>query len=566
MKSVALYARVSSEQQVQQATVASQIAALQERVQADGQMLLPSDIYVDDGYSGASLVRPALERLRDRAAEGGLDVLYVHSPDRLARRYAYQVVLLDELARQGVSVIFLHGPSGQSAEDELLVQVQGVIAEYERAKILERSRRGKLHKARNGIVNALSNAPYGYQYVCKADQEPARYEVVLHEAKVVRSIFEWLVDEQVSIGEIARRLQAQGVHTRTGLAHWNRVTVWCMLQNPAYMGQAAYGKTELVARSKRLRAIRNKPAVPRSAKSSRRNKPESEWLRIAVPAIVSPEVFAAAREQLERNRRLAARNGKGHRYLLQGLTVCTQCGYAYYGKPASRVSTKGRTCYGYYRCVGTDAHRFDGGRVCDNPQVRVDQLDGYVWESVKQTLEDPSRVIAEWSRRGANDGVVGELRVRQDEAKRLLGVQEQTLRRLADAYEAGALELDDLVARSERVRGRIRRAKEELDRANAAVAQTLELNAVVGRLNHFAEQVRSGLDSLDWEQRQQLIRTLVARVEIDHQGATVVYRIPAVETAATSTTSLTQDHGPATTTSPESCQLRWGRDDRDAGV
>ena len=153
MKSIALYARVSSEAQERNATIESQVAALVERAKADGHFVLATDIYVDDGYSGSSLVRPALEKLRDRAAEGALELLYVHSPDRLARRYAYQVVLLEELTRYGVSVQFLNGTMGSTAEDQLLVQVQGIIAEYERAKILERSRRGKLHKAKTGSVN-----------------------------------------------------------------------------------------------------------------------------------------------------------------------------------------------------------------------------------------------------------------------------------------------------------------------------------------------------------------------------------------------------------------------------
>ena len=172
--SVALYGRVSSEQQAQQATIESQIAALKERAEADGHVILPGDIYTDNGYSGASLLRPALEQLRDCAANGSVDLIYVHSPDRLARRYAYQVLLLDEFSKQGAEVKFLNGPSGESAEDELLVQVQGMIAEYERAKILERCRRGKLHKARAGVVNSLSGAPYGYLYVRKTDSEPAR--------------------------------------------------------------------------------------------------------------------------------------------------------------------------------------------------------------------------------------------------------------------------------------------------------------------------------------------------------------------------------------------------------
>lgn len=153
---VAIYARVSSEQQANAHTVASQLAALRQRVAADGLKLLGEHEFVDEGYSGATLVRPELERLRDLAAEGRLDRLYVHSPDRLARKYAYQVLLVDELQRAGVEVVFLNRELGRSPEDDLLLQVQGMVAEYERAKILERSRRGKRHAAQSGSVSVLS--------------------------------------------------------------------------------------------------------------------------------------------------------------------------------------------------------------------------------------------------------------------------------------------------------------------------------------------------------------------------------------------------------------------------
>lgn len=565
VRSIAIYARVSSEQQAQQATVASQVAALEDRAKADGCIVLPSDIYVDEGVSGATLVRPALERLRDRVAQGGLDVLYVHSPDRLARRYAYQVLLLEEFARHGVSVIFLNGPTGRSAEDELLVQVQGMIAEYERAKILERCRRGKLHKARSGVINPLGGAPYGYLYVRKSEDEPARYQVLLHEAKIVRSIFQWLVEEQISIGEIARRLCAQGIPTRKGLSRWDRATVWALLQNPAYMGLAAFGKTEAVQRGQLLRPIRGKSAVPKHAKSAHRDKPKEDWISIPVPPLVSPETFAAAVEQLERNRRLSARNGRGQRYLLQGLTVCTHCGYAFYGKQVSRAAMKGTTRYGYYRCVGTDAYRFEGGRVCHNSQVRVDQLDGYVWDSVQEVLQDPDRVLAEWSQRGAKDGTVTELHTQREEAKKLLHAQDQILRRLRDAYEAGALELDDLVARGDRVRVRIRRAQEELKQAEATLAQTVELKSIVAKLTDFAKHVRQGLDHLDWQQRRQLIRTLVARVEIDEAGATIVYRVPVTAPDPSGSKPPLEGNDESGTVG-ESYQLRGGRKLAPCGV
>ena len=262
----AIYARVSSEQQAEAKTIASQLAALQARVAADG-LPLPAELqFVDEGYSGTTLVRPGLEQLRDLAAAGGVDRLYVHAPDRLARKYAYQALLLEEFQRAGVEVVFLNRALGETPEDELLLQVQGMVAEYERAKILERSRRGKRHAAHTGAVSVLSAAPYGYRYIGKADGGgAARYEIVLEEARVVRQIFTWVGQERATIGEVCRRLAQAGTPTRRGKATWDRTTVWGLLTNPAYSGAAAFGKTRAGPLQPRLRAQRGRSAQPRRA-------------------------------------------------------------------------------------------------------------------------------------------------------------------------------------------------------------------------------------------------------------------------------------------------------------
>jgi site-specific DNA recombinase len=561
MKKIALYARVSSEQQAQQSTVESQVAALKKRAENDGHVVLPQEIYVDEGFSGATLVRPALERLRDRAAEGAIDIIHVHSPDRLARKYAYQVLLLDEFRRCGVDVVFLHGPAGRSAEDELLVQVQGMIAEYERAKILERCRRGKIHRARQGSVNPLSGAPYGFAYVKKIDGTPASYRVLLHEAKVVREIFGALVREHKSIGQIVRDLNAQNIPTRRNASRWDRTTVWGILKNPAYMGKAAFGKTEVSERQQPLRPIRSKATAPRRAKSTYRDKPRDEWVTINVPAIVSPDLFQAAQQQLVRNKQLSQRNGRGERYLLQGLTMCARCGYAFYGKTVSKSAAKGGAQYGYYRCVGGDAYRFAGGRICSNPQVRVDQLDDHVWESVRALLQDPSRLLEEWSRRQRADGVSADLRERRDEAARNMAVHERSLKRLVDAYEVGALDIKELKLRSEAVRDRIERSRCELVDAERRLQETVNLRAVITRIEDFAARIRDGLDGLSWAERQHLIRTLVAKVEIDEVGATVTYRLSGAEPpdrASSGGTAREADGSPAER-APGASKPRAGR-------
>jgi site-specific DNA recombinase len=320
---VALYARVSSEQQNEARTIESQIADLRTRIAATG-VALPAELeFVDNGYSGATLIRPALERLRDVAAAGGIDQLYVHCPDRLARTYAHQVLLLEEFIRAGVEVIFLNREVGQTPEDQLLLQVQGMIAEYERAKILERSRRGKRHGAQVGKVSVLSGAPYGYRYVSKQEGAgEAHFEVVWEEARVVRQVFEGVGRDRCSIGEVRRRLEAAKERTRTGKTVWDRATIGGMLHNPAYKGEAAFGKTVIEPLRPRLRAQRGRSLQPKHAYSHRDVSPE-QWMSIPVPALVDAALFDAVAQQVQENRERARVPQRGAKYLTSRLDcVC----------------------------------------------------------------------------------------------------------------------------------------------------------------------------------------------------------------------------------------------------
>src|SRR6266705_714891 len=233
MQMAAIYARVSSEQQREAHTIGSQTTALIEFAKTLDLEVPPPWIFEDDGYSGATLERPGLERVRDLAAEGQIQAVLVYAPDRLSRKYAYQILLIEELARQGVETRFLKAPTGATAEDQLLVQFQGMIAEYERAQILERSRRGKRHRARAGEISVLSGAPYGYHYIRKRDEAPASYAVIDAEARVVQHVYEMYTMEGVSIGEITRRINAEGVPARRA-SRWERSVVWGVLRNPAY--------------------------------------------------------------------------------------------------------------------------------------------------------------------------------------------------------------------------------------------------------------------------------------------------------------------------------------------
>ena len=523
-RQVAIYARVSSDQQAEAGTIESQIAALKERVSFDQFELDEASQFIDAGYSGATLVRPGLERLRDVIAAGGLDRLYVHSPDRLARKYAYQILLSEEFHRAGVEVVFLNRPLGQSPEDDLLLQVQGMVAEYERAKILERSRRGKRHAASLGSVNVLGGAPYGYRYVGRrAGLDAARYDIDLEQARVVRQVFDWVGRQRLTIGEVCRRLSRDGERTRKGKTWWDRSTIRGMLHNPAYKGSAGFGKTVVGPMRPRVRPNRHAPEQPRYAYSLYETPPE-QWISIPVPALVGEDLFAAAQEQLRENQQRARQWQRGARYLLQGLLVCKQCGYGYYGKPVRLISHGKVTEYAYYRCTGNDAQRFGGQRRCYNKEVRVDVLESAVWHEVQALLEDPARLEQEYERRlqASSRAQEGQDPTQQKAQVRKLHTG---IARLIDSYAEGLIEKSEFEPRIKHGKERLAKLEEQIQQLNDAAALQGQLQLVIGRLEEFANRVKAGLDRTDWSARRQVIRTLVKRVEVDENRLEVVFRV-----------------------------------------
>jgi len=517
----AVYARVSSDQQAQDHTIASQIEALQERLRSDGMVLDPELSFIDEGGSGATLVRPALDRLRDLAALGLIDRLYVFAPDRLSRRHAYQVLLLEELRRGGVEVIFLDHVPRDTAEDRLLLEVQGIVAEYERAQITERCRRGKLHAARHGAVNVLGAAPYGYRYVpARGPGEPAAYEIVLEQARVVRQIFTWVGRDRLSLREVGRRLQNQGILTATGQSWWNHSTIWGLLQNPAYQGQAGYGKTRRGPRRPHLRPQRGDPVSPHDY--SVYPVPEAEQIAIPVPALVEPELFAAVQEQLQENRRRQRQRCHGGRYLLAGLLVCGTCGHAYYGQQARRRGADGSPRgYAYYRCVGSDACHCGGQRVCWNRQVPVEPLEAAVWRDVCSLLREPQRIAREYERR----------RTRAPQEQELHGLQalvqkvKQGMGRLIDLYQEGWLDRAQFEPRLRRAQERLQTLTDQITTIAAEQSRRQDLHLVVAQVETFAQSVAGRLEEADGATQRQVITTLVKEIEIGESAVKIVYRI-----------------------------------------
>ena len=518
----AIYARVSSERQRLEQTIQSQTVALRELAERRGLVVPDEFVFEDDGFSGANLHRPALEQLRDRAFDGCFEVVLCHAPDRLARRYAYQVLLLEELARGGIEIVFAKEPERSgSPEDELLRQFQGMIAEYERAQIAERCRRGKLHRARAGAVSVLSNAPYGYRYVKRTEHADAFYEIDELEAPIVREIFERYVERRESIVQIGRALSEQGVPTRTGTRHWGSSTIWATLRNPAYTGQAAYGRRRVTGEpAKPMRVTRQRGR--HSGRSAYEHVGPEHWLRIPVPALIGEEQYALAQQLLERNSRLSPRNTRKPS-LLQGILVCRECGHSYY-----RSSTRSKTgnVHHYYRCSGTDSFRRPEGRVCAARPVRIDEVDEPVWTQVLALLENPELIKSEIDRRLQALRSEHPATRRRDGLRRDLTRAQNALRRLIDGYQEQLITLEELRARMPELRRREATLRAGLDALDSELHDAETYLKLTETLDAFRARLSANAENLTVEQRQQIVRLVVREVLLGDDDITVRHSIP----------------------------------------
>ena len=521
MKTAAIYARVSSERQKEEQTIGSQTDALKEYAQAGGYTVLPEWVFKDEGYSGAILQRPGLERLRDLAAEGQIEVVLVYSPDRLSRKYAYQVLLIEEFARQGAEVIFIKSPQASTPEEELLVQFQGMIAEYERAQIAERSRRGKRHRAKSGSVNVLSGAPYGYRYIKKSEASAAYYEIIESEADVVRDVYRWYTEEALSMGHISRRLNALGVATRRGKSTWDRSTVWAMLRNPAYKGTACFGKTERVERKKITRPLRKRGGYS-TRNSASRERPKEQWIEISVPPIVSEDIFYLAQERLEKNKQFSRRHTK-EPTLLQGLLVCSNCGYALY---RTSTQTSMRKLY-YYRCLGSDDYRYPNGRVCTNRPIRQDYLDEIVWKHVIRLFENPDLIHKEINRRIHEARDSNPTRIRKENLAKGIARVQNGINRLLDAYQEGLLQLPELRIRMQELRKRQSALKSELQSVEAKAIDEETYLQLVSKMDAFLFRMRRTAENLNVLDRQKILRLVIKEILVDMDTVTIKHSIPA---------------------------------------
>ena len=502
MQRAALYARVSTRRQEQEATIESQLDRLLSYARQHDYEIPPALQFIDQAVSGKHLARPGLDRLRDVAASGALPTLLCLSPDRLARNLGAQQVVLDELGQAAVTVIFLDQPSlGDSPQAKLLLDIQGAFAEYERVLISERMRRGRLYHLRQG-QGVPYPAPYGYRYQPAQERQAASWQLAASEAAIVEQTFVWYTQEHLSLAELAHRLNVRQIPGPDG-AVWYPSTLGRLLRQPAYRGLAYYNRRQADASGlgERRKQGQGRLRFPRYTP-----RPAVEWIACSVPALVSDELWQAAQEQLAMQTRFAPRNSQ-RTYGLRGLLVCSVCGHTLQGRTQRSIS--------YYTCVYGGKRR-PPDIPLHTQSLRRDLVEPLIWQALADLLREPQRICDAWAAVTQTTPVVSERDARR---QHLLLQQRQ---RLLDAYQAGLLQLDELIQRQNPLELELHEIQTRMANKPAPAPVQISLEA-------FTERIQHALAASDDETKQEVLRLLIERIVVSDEALTVEHIIPTVE-------------------------------------
>ena len=511
----AIYARVSTLRQAQAQTIDQQLSRLQTHVQQQGWSLDAAHIFRDDGYSGATLNRPGLDDLRDRASMADFDVVVITAPDRLARRYIHQVLLIEELQQRGCTVVFVERPMSTDPNDQLLLQIRGAVAEYERTLITERMRRGKVAKLRSGQLLPWTRRPFGYQLSPEHPRDPAGVQIDPYEAAIVQQIYAWYLADGSSIYGVIKQLKAAGISSPRGSICWTNASVRGVLTNPMYTGTAYGNRYRTVPARQRRSAL-----TPNGSGQSYTLKPRTDWIAIPVPAIVSQDTYDHVQEKLSHNKQTAKRNNTAHDYLLRGLINCGQCHLT----TTARTTAQG---HHYYACRGrSEAVRVAEGRACTARYIPATQLDTLVWKDICEVLTDPAIVTQALRRAEQGLWLPQELQSRKATIQQGLASSERQQTRLLDAYLAEIVEF----AEFERKRAEIARRNEtlqaQLRQLEAMTAQHGELARLAHGIEEVCKQLREGLEQANFEQQRALVELLIDCVVVSDAEVEIRYVMP----------------------------------------
>jgi site-specific DNA recombinase len=515
---VAHYARVSTNRQMQSQSIEQQIERVQEAVTQHPEWELSAEhFYRDDGYSGAKLNRPGLDRLRDATSMAVFQLVLITAPDRLARKYVHQVLLIEELNNLGCEIQFLERPmKADDPLDQLLLQIRGAVAEYERNLIADRMRRGRLAKLRAGTLLPWTRAPYGYIMDPERPRDPNRVQIDPIKAEIVRQIFAWYTEPETpaSLYWVAKQLSKQQIPTPRGGKHWCVATIRGILRSTVYIGTAYSGRTRTVPARKRRSAL-----LPVRGGESRQRTLEEEWIAIPVPAVITPEVFEAAQARLDQNKQMARRNNKSNSYLLRGLISCGKC------RLSSTGITQGK--YHYYKCSGRlNALRVAQGEVCNARYVPSQQLDERVWEDLCSIVSNPDLITLELERAQAGEWLPQALQAKRNTISQALARLERQQERLLEVYLAEIVTKDEFERKRHELACTQKGLQQQLRQLEQQAKKQIETLTLTNNIHEFCQRIQPTLDVLKFEQRRQLLKLLIDRVIVDDDQVEIRYVIP----------------------------------------
>jgi site-specific DNA recombinase len=477
-------------------------------------------IFRDDGYSGASLRRPGLDRLRDQVRNAIFDRVLITEPSRLARKYVHQMLLMEEFERGGCQIEFLDQPMSHNPHDQLLVQIRGAVAEYERSLIAERMRRGRLQKYRAGLLLPWTVPPYGYRVDPSRPRDPAGVRVEPAEAAVVAEMFERYQREHQSLVGLTKHLMSQKIPNPRGKMRWNQATVRGILSNPVYTGTVFLGRYRVARARHRQSALR---PVGHEQGGHPATGPH-EWEAVAqVPVIVTQEQFDLVQAKFARNQQFARRNNTAYPYLLRALVSCGACHLSCTGRYRSGKAG----AYAYYTCRGK-GHPVISCRdeKCRSRFIPAGQLDELVWKDLCEVLTHPQTIAEALHRAQGGQWLPQELQARRENLRKARVSLTQQTERLTDAYLAAVLPLEEYQRRRLELEQRQIGIAEQARQLEVSVGRHDELAGMVQSIEAFCQRAQQGLASASFEQKRHLIELLIDRVVVTNEEVEIHYVIP----------------------------------------
>lgn len=504
-KFVAAYARVSSSKQRDTETIQSQIDSLYDFAAKKDLKIRPEWLFKDDGVSGATLNRPALDALLELVRHEDVATVLVYSPDRLSRKYAHQLVLEIEFEKRGTKLKYCNIPKTTTPEEVLSKNFMSIFAEYERTQIAERCRRGKLYQAKQGNPSVLSGAPYGYNYVAKTVETKAEIIINPEKADTIKNVFTWYTQRHLSMSKIAQKLNDNGIATPKGGKEWNRSTIQDILNNSTYAGTAYFGKTEN-SEGVQGRIFRTNKGVKRDkGYHCRKLRSQEYWIPIQVPALISQNEFDLAQEQLIKNRERASRNTK-EPSILQGVLICGKCSRPYYKK--RRVSNGKDTTF--YCCSG----RLNKG-LCNNSSIKQKEVDQIIWDHLMGLLKNPILIEQEIDRRIAEGGKIDASKEMRCQLKSKISCVEKAMDKLLDAYEeSDCLSIEQLQVRMKKLTQKKNHLEKELKGLEASSIKKRKELDLKKAMVHFTDTLKCSSEEMTIKDRQKVVRLLINEVII----------------------------------------------------